>query len=327
MSSVQDRRRRGRGVAEEASGQDGSAAFRGVGQEGSGLLRKRREKWHWGFLSPALITLGVLAVAPLLFAFYLSISNSSERSAVGDRLLGFGQYAALLGSGTFWSSVKVESIFLTLALTGEVVVGTAIALLLNAGGGRLTRFVRSLLLAPVVLPTITVALLFSFLLQPSVGAISYYLGKVGIANTFLDHPLSAIGVIVALDMWQYIPFVAILVLAGLQGISPEYLEAARVDGAGVFQQARYVTLPVVAPVIWTVALLRFLDAVQVFPTIYVLTGGGPGTATTVLNYLDYRTFFVEGSYTAGAAAAVLLAVGCVGLGCLFAGLLRKQLTV
>ena len=130
--------------------------------------------------------------------------------------------------------------------------------------------------------------------------------------------------ICALDAWQYAPFVAILLLAGLQTIPEEVQEAARVDGAGALQRLAHITIPMLGPMIVTVALLRLIDAVQVFPTIYVLTGGGPGDATNALNFWGYTVFFQNRDDQYGATVAGVLSLLTVAVVGIVSGVALRQ---
>lgn len=276
-------------------------------------MRINNSAWRRRFLAPTIITFALLVVLPLCFAIYLSLSNTSQSNALGNKIVGFDRYLQLLHSGVFWQSVRIEGEFIGGALVFELIFGFLIALLLNANLW-FSKIARGLLLAPVVLPVITVALLFSYMLQASVGLISYYLEKIGIQQTFLDHGLSALAILVAIDIWQFTPFVALLLLAGLQSVPKELVEAASLDGAGYLRRMQHVILPSLLPVLGAVTVLRFLDAVQVFPTIYVLTAGGPGTSTSALNFYTYQIFFVDGNFSKGAAASVLMTVAVLLIG-------------
>src|SRR5690606_20395148 len=135
------------------------------------------------------------------------------------------------------------------------------------------------------------------------GLISYYLGLVGIDQEWLTRPDSAMAVIIAIDIWQYTPFVILLTLAALKTVPDEVTEAAQLDGAGGVRTAWSLLLPIIKPALISVALLRFIDAIQVFPTIYVLTRGGPGSSTQLLTYYNFQVFFGQLSFGQGAAIA------------------------
>lgn len=282
------------------------------------------ERWHRRFLFPMLVVLLLLGLIPLVYTVYLSVTDSASQSLLNRTPAGFGSYGRLVADGQFWNALWLQIVFVVGSVVLELVLGFFIALGLNRDT-RFMRTARSLLLAPAVLPTVVVALLFSYLLQSKVGAISFYVDKLGLPTDWLDHGPSAMAVLVGIDAWQFTPLVAILLLAGLQGIPTEYMEAAAIDGAGSVRRTLEITLPVLAPIILTVGLLRMIDAVQVFPTIYILTRGGPGTTTNVLNFWGFTVFFQNSDTTYGATIAVVLTLGTVIVAAIFAFVLRKQL--
>jgi multiple sugar transport system permease protein len=204
-------------------------------------------------------------------------------------------------------------VFLVGALALEIALGVGTALLVDRFLPR-QRAVRALLLWPAVLPPIAVALVFKYLLQGDIGLVSHYLGLLGYDQAWLTEAGSAMAVIVAIDVWQYTPFVILLTLAALQSVPEEVREAASLDGARAVRVARHVVLPMIQPALISIALLRFIDAIQVFPTIYVLTRGGPGVSTQLLTYYNYQLFFGQLQFGYGAAMAILVVlftVACV----------------
>lgn len=274
----------------------------------------RLQGWHRAFLAPLVAVLLATTILPILYMVGLALSDSGQGLGLHGPL-GLGNVGVALGSSALWRSLLLVVLFLVGALVVEVVVGVAAGLLLD----RLlpgSAAIRMLLLWPAVLPPIAVALVFKYLLQGDVGLVSYYLSFVGIDQAWLTQAWSALAVIIAVDVWQYTPFVILLVLAALTSFPAELREAALIDGAGAFQVTRHVVLPVIAPAIVAITLLRFIDAVQVFPTIYVLTRGGPGTSTQLLTYFNYQAFFGELQFGVGAAIAVfvvLFTMVCVTL--------------
>lgn len=260
---------------------------------------RRRLMWPWSFILPLLIVLSLTTVLPLVYTFLTSLGVTGEGS-VGDM-----GYAELVRLPAFWNAMWVQAIFVVSSVSIELVLGVSLAFLLNSPG-RFTTFLRGVILAPTLLPTIVVALVASFVLQSRVGLVSLLLKPFGIEQAWLSSGPSAIAVLVGVDVWQYAPFVAILVLAGLQGIPEETIEAAKTDGAPRGRIVRHIILPQLMPGIIAAGLLRFIDAIQVFPTIYVLTSGGPGISTTALNYFGFVEYFQLGHRQAGAAAAVIL---------------------
>ena len=260
--------------------------------------------WHRWFLVPTGVVLVLTAVMPFVYTLAISLGRPS---GPGDE-----SYSALLTSASFYHAVVVEVIFVVGSVVVEVVLGVAVAHVLNLAG-RVTGFVRGVVLGPTMLPTIVVALVFSYMLQSGTGVVSYLLRFGGFHQAWLDNGPTALAVLVGIDAWQFTPFVALLVLAGLQGIPRDTIEAGQVDGAGWYRLYRHITLPQLMPVIVAAGLLRFIDAIQVFPTIYVLTNGGPGTSTSALNFYGYEQYFQFHHKTAGAAIAVILMVATIAV--------------
>ena len=242
------------------------------------------------FLAVPLVILFTINAVPLLYTLYLSFSNWVLYRQKVPTLSGIGNWVEMLTSGRFWHSVQVELVFVIGAVLVEFLLGFAIALLINRQ--ILAReFFRSVFMFPMVLPPIIAAFLWRFMLQSDIGVINYYLRFFNLDRAFLATGPSALSTLIVVDVWQYTPFVILLLLAGLQQMSQEVQEAAEVDGASSVQRFRFVTVPLMVPTILIVLLLRIIDALKVFPTIYVLTRGGPGIATEALNYLAFIMAF------------------------------------
>ncbi len=252
-------------------------------------------RWRAGFIAPLVLVLLATTIVPIGYMVALALGDPGANLGI-TRIDGLGNLETALTSSALWRSVGLAAIFLVGALVVEVALGVGAALLLD----RLlpgNSVVRMLLLWPAVLPPIAVALVFKYLLQGDIGLVSFYLSKVGIDQAWLSEAGSAMAVLVIL-----------LTLAALAAFPPELREAALIDGAGPLKVVRFVVLPVIAPAIIAITLLRFIDAVQVFPTIYVLTRGGPGTSTQLLTYYNYQTFFGELQFGLGAAIAVFVVI-------------------
>lgn len=257
-------------------------------------------------MAPLLFVLLCTTIVPIGYMVALALGDSGANLGVTE-FKGLGNLETALASSALWRSVGLAVIFLVGALVVEVVLGVAAALLLDRmlPGNSV---IRMLLLWPAVLPPVAVALVFKYLLQGDIGLVSFYLSKVGIDQAWLTEAGSAMAVLVGIDVWQYTPFVILLTLAALAAFPAELREAAVIDGASPLKVVRFVVLPVIAPAIMAIALLRFIDAVQVFPTIYVLTRGGPGTSTQLLTFYNFQTFFGELQFGLGAAIAVLVVI-------------------
>ncbi|WP_165358425.1 carbohydrate ABC transporter permease [Haloactinopolyspora alba] len=276
--------------------------------------RPRLRGWQLGFTAPLFFVLLATTILPVLYSLALALGGSDDDLAPRTPL-SLDNVETVFSGGAVWDSLALVVVFLAGAMVGELALGVFTALVLdrylpNRHG------LRVLLLWPAVLPPIAVALVFRFILQGEIGLISYYLGQVGIDQEWLTQPVSAMAVIIAIDMWQFTPFVILLTLAALKTVPDDVLEASQLDGAGAVRTAWTVVLPIIKPALISIALLRFIDAVQVFPTIYVLTRGGPGSSTQLLTFYNFEVFFGQLNFGQGAAIAVfvvLFTIGCVAL--------------
>ncbi len=260
-----------------------------------------------GMVAPLIaLFLGVVGF-PLLYAFYLSVTDYKLTDRGTPSIVGAGNYVATFGDASFWHSFGTTATFVGVAVGLELVIGLALALALHKQ--RWARDVtRSMLLAPMFITPIAVGLIFRFLLNDQLGAIPHMLRAIGIDYDFFG-PGRALFTLAFMDVWQWTPFMVLLLLAGLQSIPSEPLEAARVDGARGWYVLRRVTLPLLAPVLVVAILLRSLDAMKVFEYVFATTRGGPGTETETLQYFVYQTgiqFFRLGS--ASSMAFVVLVV-------------------
>lgn len=266
--------------------------------------RTSRSTWPRWFLAPAVAVLALTTVIPLVYSIVMSLGSSEGQLGLG-RIIGLGNYGALLTSIGFWMSTVRTVVFLIGALAVEMVLGVAVAMLVHKYVPGRT-LVRMLLLWPAILPPIAVALIFKFVLQGDIGMVSYYLALLGYHQAWLTSPTASMVVIIVIDAWQYTPFVILLTLAALQGVPDDTYEAAVLDGATGLRIARHILLPIIKPTLLSILTLRFIDAIQVFPTIYVLTRGGPGASTQLLTYYNFQLFFGQLQFGRGSAMAVLV---------------------
>lgn len=281
---------------------------------GRAAPRLPRRAWQWGFSTPLILVLIGTTVVPFVYTLAQSLTISNDRLTPNPT--GLQNYGSVLESGETWQAMWLAIVFLVGSLAIELVLGIGTALLLDRFLPKVN-LVRVLLLWPAVLPPIAVALVFKYILQGDVGMVSYYLQHFfGYRQEWLTQPASAMGVIVMVDVWQFTPFVILLTLAALGNVPEEVGEAAQLDGAGGFRTAWSIILPILRPALISVALLRFIDAIQVFPTIYTLTRGGPGTSTQLLTYYNFQVFFGQLQFGTGATIAVIVVVftlACVAL--------------
>jgi multiple sugar transport system permease protein len=271
-------------------------------QRRPGGEERREARLAWAFCAPALVAIAAVALFPLAWTAWESLHLHDLRMPWrGEPFLGLANYAEALGDGRFWGALAHTVFFTAVSVTFELVLGLALALALHrafAGRG----LARTLTLLPWALPTVVAALVWRFLFEGT-GA--------------LTDPRAAWIPVILADVWKTAPFVALLLLAGLQGIDAELYEAARVDGASAWQQLWHVTLPLLRPALAVAVVFRSLDALRVFDLIYVLTNGGPGTATEPLALYTFASLLQDLRFGYGSALSLILFALSFGLAWLY----------
>ncbi len=241
------------------------------------------------FLAPALAVLLSLSIYPLIY----SVTISLQRESAAGIEWTLGNFTRLFSDNFFWTAMVHTFVYATAALTCEFLLGLGLALLLNnqiRGRG----FFRASLLVPMMLPTVVVGVVWRLMLNPNFGAINGTLKEFDINTeslTWTASPKLAMLSVIAVDVWQWTPFVFLVLLAGLQAIPQEPYEAALIDGSNRWQTFWHVTLPLLKPSILIVLLLRTMDLLRVFDQIFILTEGGPGFATETISLYIYRAAF------------------------------------
>lgn len=262
------------------------------------------------FLTPALLLLTAVVVGPFVYTVALSFTDLSY--ALPDRdgaFIGFDNYRRLVRDDpVFWDSFTTTLEFVAAAVSLEFVLGFAVALLLYSQMEK-RRFILTLVLIPMMLAPVAIGLIWKLMLQGDFGLYTHYLRAVGLLgeqSAVLSDPDLAWWAIVLIDVWHWTPFVALVLLAGLLSLPREPFEAAIMDGASRLRILRDVTVPLLRPIIALVLLLRGIDAFKEFDKVFVLTGGGPGTATELLSIYTYRINFKEWDLGYGAVCAVMV---------------------
>ena len=254
-----------------------------------------------------MLVLVSLSIYPLIYSVTISLQS---QTAEGIRW-GAANFTRLLSDIFFWTAMTHTFVYAIAALTLEFLIGLTLALLLN-GPLRGRGLFRATLLIPMMLPTVVVGVVWRLMLNPNFGAINGTLKRIGLntdALTWTASPRLALLSVIIVDVWQWTPFVFLVLLAGLQAIPQEPYEAALVDGSNRWQTFRHVTLPLLKPAILIVLLLRTMDLLRVFDQIFILTEGGPGFATETISLYIYRTAFRFFDFGYAAAMSfVLLAI-------------------
>jgi ABC-type sugar transport system permease subunit len=276
----------------------------------------------WALALPALAAIALVALVPIAWTAWESLHLHDLRMPwLGRPFVGLQNYVELAISPRFWSALGRTLGFVAVSLAVELSAGLLVALTLD-GVTRARGVVRTAVLLPWAVPTVVAALVWRFLFESPAGLASTLVAAAGLdAPTWFAGEWTAWIPVVLADAWKTTPFVAILLLAGLQTIDRGLYEAAAVDGAGAWRQFTRVTLPMLRPTLLVAGLFRGLDAFRVFDLVYVMTGGGPGTATEPLALYTFATTLQFLRFGLGAAlsmvvftAAFAVALAVIGLG-------------
>lgn len=261
------------------------------------------------FLSPSVVLLLLLVAIPMAFAFYLSLNEVSiVAGSLEYDFVGLGNYAQMLVDPRFMPTLLRTLEFTVLRVGGAFLVGLAVALLLNESS-LAASLLKILFLIPWALSFVLNALMWRWMFNADYGVINDILLRLGLissSQSWLGDPGTALYALTLADAWKAIPFVALVLLAGLQNIPEERYEAAKVDGAAVLQRFRYITLPALQPVILVALVLQTMWSVKVFATIWVATKGGPMDSTMLLNIYAYQHSFMFINLGYGAALAYVV---------------------
>jgi multiple sugar transport system permease protein len=259
-----------------------------------------------------------LSVYPLVYSVRVSLQSDSGWTP--------RHFTRLLSDDFFRSALAHTLVYAAIALTVEFLLGLALAVLLNREmRGR--SFFRAALLVPMMLPPVVVGVVWRLMLNPNFGAVNGTLQGVGIGTeqlTWTASPTLAFASVIMVDVWQWTPFMFLILLAGLQAIPDEPYEAAQIDGSSAWQTFRYVTLPLLKPAILIALLLRTMDLLRVFDQIFILTEGGPGSATETISLYIHRTAFRFGDFGYAAAMSFVLLLLTNAVSLLYIRLLQRQ---
>jgi multiple sugar transport system permease protein len=268
---------------------------------------------HVLFPMPAVVFIALLMVFPILYTVFLSFTNWNLTSGMPMGFAGLNSYERILFEPRFLDAVWRTFSFTFFAVAIEAVLGTAVALILNrAFVGK--SIAKLLLLMPLVATPVAVGIVFNLFYDPTIGLANFVLSSLGLPQgLWITSAGSVIPSLIIVDVWQWTPMITLIVLAGLAGLSEEPFEAAYVDGATQWQILRYVTIPMVMPVILTAVILRLIDALKTFDIIFAMTGGGPGYASETLNIMGFKYSFEY--FRMGQASVILIALFLVVFVC------------
>ncbi|MGW3351016.1 carbohydrate ABC transporter permease [Nonomuraea rubra] len=262
----------------------------------------------WLFLAPALLLLAGMLLYPILYTAWVSVSDFDLASFQPSGWVGWRNYEAVLRDPGFLDSLKVTGVYLVIALPLQMVLGFAIAFLLNvAWRGR--GVLRALFLIPMVVAPVVAGGVWRMLLDPLWGVVNYALGLVGVGPVeWIGDPALAMVSLIVIDTWRWTPFVVLIASAGIMALPGDVYEAARSDGAGRWAILRRITLPLLVPVMAAAFVVRWLGAVKMFDIALAATRGGPGNATNVINLYIYEKGFRSLEFGSASSMATIVLV-------------------
>jgi len=270
-------------------------------------MKYKNTKQLMTLLSPSLAFIIFVFTVPIIYSIFISLHRYNILLPVRT-FVAFDNYIRLLQDGVFWHSLKVTIFFVIGAVIIELLLGMLIALLLNQEfKGK--AYLRVLLLVPWAVPWVVNGTMWKWVYNTEFGALNILLKQLGIISgniNWLGEPFRALIMMVLADVWKETPFIAILLLAGLQVIPEHFYEAAKIAGAGVWRRFFHITLPLLKPVLFVALSLRTIWAFKSFDLVYALTQGGPSQGTNLLNFHIYQTTFSNLNFGYGATLSIIL---------------------
>ena len=274
----------------------------------SSRRRWRRHATGYAFVGPALLVLAAFLLYPIGYSLWLSLHEWDGYTPRWGPFVGIENYRALAADEVFWQATLNSIVFVVVRTPLEVGLGFLLAILLN---GRLPArsLLRTLFFVPVVMSLIVVTIIFQRVYEPNTGLLNTFLHAVGLgawAHPWLGDPATALPAVIAVSVWKNVGFSLVILLAGLQGLPQDVLEAARVDGANAWQLTLRVVTPLMRPILAITALLSIIGGLKVFDLIFIMTRGGPTYSTEVLATMLYREAFELNHMGVASAIAVTL---------------------
>lgn len=263
--------------------------------------------WRWLTLAPAAALMIVFSILPVLNLFALSFMNISWSGGRANlSAAGFAHYAALPRDQLFGAGLWNTSVFAVFAVAGQMLAGFTLALLTSRVlQGRI--LYRTVFILPILIPGIVIGAIWKLMYHPDFGLINQLFALIGLGPfEWLKNPDTALLSVIIVDIWHWTPFCFLLFLAGLESLPQDVYEAAEIDGANWWRELVHITLPMMLPTILVTLAFRIVVAFKVFDEVYLLTSGGPGTATEVVSFTIYQRFFTEDRAGYGAAMSVVV---------------------
>ena len=269
-------------------------------------MKLTRPIGQFTFAAWALLSFTVLI--PIIYGIYISFLDVKLLSFLPPQFVGFDNYVSALKAPETWATLKITLAMMALGMLVQIPLGVGLALVLhrNLKG---TKVFSSILITPMLLTPVAVGLTFRFMFDTDLGIINWLIGLFGVETiNWLGQQSTGILAVVIVDSWQSVPFVMLLIVAALGSISPSLYEAASIDGASARQTFWKVTFPLITPTLLVVVMIKIMDFLKLFDTLFMLTRGGPGNETTTLGLWTYKTGFIFLEFSRAAALGVLIMI-------------------
>lgn len=271
--------------------------------------RRSERQFAIAMAAPAILVLLGTTTFPLLYLIWSSFQNINLAMPFMDGFAGLDNYRTMMSDPNFWHALKLTGIYTVTTVVAQIIIGLGLALLvmqIPKGQG----LFRIAAILPIVLAPVVVGLFWrTLMLAPNFGVLDFAVTAMGLGPVnWLGSPTPALISVIVIHTWQWTPFAFLVLLASLASLPPDIYEAARIDRANAVKRFIYITLPLLRPAIVIVVIMRAMIALSAFAAVFAATGGGPGTATEILNLYAYRTSFVQLNFGYGSAQAVALLV-------------------
>ena len=273
-----------------------------------GVVIRRNKRWLVLSLAPVAVFFLVLSGFPVLNLLGLSFFDVEWREGAAEfNYIGLENYHRLFLEETiYWAGVRNTLVFAVTVVTCQMVLGFSMALAVKRAGSVGRTILTGIFLLPIVIPPIVIGTMWRLVMGREFGLANTLLRWFGLNEVdWLGNPDIALASVMFVDIWHWTPFVFLLMLAGLESLDEEVLDAARLDVTGFWQEVRHIVLPLMLPTILITVIFRVILSFKVFDEVYLLTSGGPGTATEVVNFSIYRTFFRQDQVGYGSAMSVV----------------------
>jgi multiple sugar transport system permease protein len=274
----------------------------------------RERRFAISLFLPAFLVLLVTTTLPLIYLAWNSVHRVNLTEPWVTGFAGGANYTKMLDDPRFWNSLELTAIYTGTTIVLQMLIGLGLALLvlqIPRGQGVL----RVAAIVPIVLAPVVVGLFWrTLVLAPDFGVLDFAVKALGLgSHDWLGDPGLALASVIVIHTWQWTPFAFLVILASLSSLPPDIFEAARIDRASSWQRFWHITLPLIRPALVIVVIMRMMVALSAFAAIFAATGGGPGTATEILNLYTYRTSFTELNFGYGSALAIVLLVGTLAV--------------